>query len=228
MIREYESASSLTRFLGCPYSYQLKYIDNVIPTYRDTQKNIIHGSAVHKSLDKFGKTKDLDSVPEPHKDYAMALSKYLDKHDDEIIETEKEIVVDLNGHKIFCIIDAITKKGKALEYKITKSPQWYENQLSYQLRIYTLALKKANIEATPVYLLFENAINKYDDNLYKLKKLHVHYPVATEIRVETFEREVDHFLKFMSTCYLESIFPPILNNCGKCDYKNDCENYSGY
>lgn len=228
MTRPYESASSLVRFLGCPYSYKLKYVDKLKPSYRDTEKNMEFGSLVHKWMEKIGNDRDYKNIPDIILPYIKALHKYLDEEDDEIIMKEQNIFFELGKYKkMKLVIDAITKKGKALEYKITKAPQWYEHQISYQMRIYSLALRQVGIEAQPVYLLFENKENK-ETKEFEFKKLHPHYPASTDIQKEVWEGEIRYYLKFIDEAHKLGIFPASLINCGKCEYKADCENYNGF
>jgi len=227
MPRPYESASSLVRFQGCPYSYKLKYVDKIEPSYRDTKRNMEFGSRVHKWMDRIGNKRNYGGIPETIAPYIEALHNYLDEDGDEIIMTEQTIYYTIKDRKIKLIIDAITKKGKALEYKITKSPQWYENQISYQMRVYTLALRQAGLEVQPVYLLFENKENKLTKK-FDFKKLHTHYPASTDIKKEMWEKEILFYLKFIEEAHLYGVFPPSLINCGKCEYKADCENYNGF
>lgn len=227
MVREYESASSIVRFLGCPHSYKLKYVDKIVPSYKQCKKNMDFGGEVHRWMEKIGNNRDYTGVPDIIRPYIESLHKYLDEDDDEIIMTEWEMIFKLNNKNIKLIIDAITKKGKALEYKITKSPQWYETQLSYQLRIYSLALQQASIDAQPVYLLFENKENK-ETGEFEFKKLHPHYPATTDIQKDTWKMEINQYITFIDDCHHYGIFPPTLINCGRCEYKADCENYSGF
>jgi len=226
-VREYESPSSLVRFQGCPYSYKLKYVDEVEPSYRDTKANMEFGSRVHKWMERIGNKRNYGGIPEAITPYIEALHNYLDEDGDEIVETEQTIYYKLRDKKMKFIVDAITKKGKALEYKITKSPQWYENQVSYQMRVYTLALRQAGWEIQPVYLLFENKENKKTGD-FEFKKLHLRYPASTDIQKECWEKEIYFYLCLIGAAHSNDVFPPSLINCGKCEYKADCENYVGF
>jgi len=185
------------------------------------------GNRVHKWMDRIGNKRNYGGIPEMIIPYIEALHKYLDENDDEIYKTEQTIHYKLRGRKIKLIVDALTKNGKALEYKITKSPQWYENQIPYQMRVYTLGLGQAGFGFQPVYLLFQNKSTIDVDN-FEFKKLHIHYPVSTDIQKGVWEDEIEYYLKCIEQAHNQGIFPPSLVNCGKCEYKADCENYSGY
>lgn len=187
------------------------------------------GSLVHEWLDKKGNSRDYSDVPDQIAPYLKSLHSYLDIHKDEIIASEQEYECSLGGKRVKIIIDAITKNGKALEFKVTKSPQWYENKISYQLRIYMLALYKLNIKASPVYLLFETRHkNTPEGKVFEFSRLHDYYPPSTDIQKEQWESEISHIIKYIDGSHNDSIFPASLINCGRCEYKADCENYSGY
>lgn len=213
--RDYESISSLELFLKCPKAYKLSYIDNL---QGETSEAVEFGKWVHGQIEKWAQGE------EPHPDalpFINALKEWLEKENLKIKEAEKEFKVWVNGYQFKGVIDAITDKGIALEFKVTTSPDNYKTKITYQTALYNYYLKQENKQI--VYVLFE-----IDKKTREFKKLHIEYPAVTEILVNKRINELIAIVDMIKACRENIQFPPSFSGCSWCFYKNHCDDYWGW
>lgn len=213
-MREFESASSLTTFLKCPYAYRLSYIDGA---EFESNETIEYGRFIHKEL-------ELDSLSPEVLPFKAALQVHLNNTDDKIINRELRLTFQIDDQPLQAIIDFKTQNRVFGEMKVTGSPGYYQSHLSYQVRLYNLALA-ANEQPGFIgkYFLFE-----IDKKTKKFKELHVVDNFETNLGQVESLNQIRAIIRMLRECQKEDTFPPSYNNCYQCGYKNSCQFYAGF
>jgi hypothetical protein len=210
--RNYESVSSIELFLKCPKAYKLSYIDDL---KGETTEAVELGSWIHQQIERWVKGEEThpDSYP-----FIDALKDWLKQEELRITESEKEFKVWVKGYQFKGVIDAITDKGVALEFKVSSNPDNYKNKISYQVALYNYFLQDKKI----VYVIFE-----VDKKTKQFKKLHIEYPVLSELLVKKRINELITAVDMINACRENIQFPPSFSGCQWCFYKKHCDEYLG-
>lgn len=221
-MREIESASGISTFLKCPQAFKLLKLDRV-PVAE--QPKVEFGKWVHVQLENYFKEEGMNRVA-VHQDvlsFLNSVNGYLDERSDSIIETEKTFNFELYGQKFTMIVDAITKKGIAIDYKVTASPGFYQCFMSYQAKIYNLGFEKLGLPYRYVFLLLE-----IDKKTQKFKNLILDPQVTSDFANVENKWHIAQILRLMKLCHDKGLYPPAYNNCEKCFAKDSCEYYEGF
>lgn len=219
-MREYQSVSSLSTFLKCPEAYNLRYNHGV---KGKVNEKVEIGSWIHEQLENY------PNCHEDAEDFKLALQDYLERTDDEIVEREVRLKHNINGQDILIIIDALTKNGVFIDYKVTTAPNFYIFSSSLQMRLYSYVLNELGMNYKPKYLLFEYKIGQKNNKPFpKLIKLHEDYIPITTLMKEKSRQDALTIVKMIEMCEDRENFPPSMNGCGTCFYKEQCDYYSHY
>ena len=216
-MRPYQSPSSLSLFLKCPHAYYLSYIKKVETKVSD---DVLFGKWVHEQLEN---NTDMHPDAQP---YVDDLNNWLEVEEDKIEQHEISEMIEIDGMKLKIIKDAITKKGRILDFKITQSPGFYGTSHSLQMKIYSLS----NINAPrPILLLFHIKKIKTDSgHMRKYLGMKSEYVCLKNRELQETIRQLKTIHKMIDTCEKDNEYPPSLNGCGRCFYKESCDYYSGF
>jgi CRISPR/Cas system-associated exonuclease Cas4 (RecB family) len=221
----YISASQLDRFMTCPHSYEISYYRGI---KTEGNKFTEFGSGVHEALEKFYSEDAYNQIDPKHFGYLNAVQRWLDKNDDEIIATEIEMEFKLGKWTIYGFVDAITKKGYIIDYKITSAPSRYKSGLHYQLPLYILGMEAMGYGALkPAYILLKR---DSDFNFVGNKGGEVDFysPNIPKKRLKKIETMILSVLENMDRDWESGVFPyKTADHCKMCFVRQHCEFYSG-
>ena len=220
-MRNYESVSSITTFLSCPYAYFLQYHQKVA---RKTNSKMELGSFIDKQIQlAFNDPEAL--IPESLSTAIDYLREYLDGEE---IGLQREFTADIGGQNILIKPDIITQT-KLIEIKATQSPDYYRKNISWQNRTYAAVLDKLGLDYQPEYLLIEIKVRqKNKTDYYEIVNVHSEPEPTTPLSKASTIKQLTTVCDFIKLCKERWCFPPSNNGCGRCLVKEHCEYYNGY
>jgi CRISPR/Cas system-associated exonuclease Cas4 (RecB family) len=167
------------------------------------------GTEIHGLLERY------PECPEEIQEFSEALEKFL--KDDEIIAAEKTLNYKIGKHSFVSKIDALTKKGYIIDYKITSAPSYYGRKVGYQLPMYRIA----NGEGQPVYLLFKvNPRNRREFITLIIQESHL-----SKDLLKRKKKYIARIVEMIEMCKEDGIFPPSYSDCNRCFYRHKCPYY---
>lgn len=221
----YVSASQMEKFMTCQHSYEISYYRGV---KTEGSKYTEIGRKVHKALEEFFHEDHYPQIEPDMFPYIKAVDELLRENGDEIIETEKEINFEIDGNRVHGFVDAITKKGYILDFKVTSSPSRLKNGLPYQLPIYKLALEEMGYGSLkPAYILLKrNAALEFVGD--KKGKAEMYAPNITKGMMKEIKKNLSSILGEMDRSWKSGVFPyKTGEQCKNCFVSHYCKFYNG-